>query len=437
MKTLLIVSGNWNNGSNAGVRTANANNSPGNANDNISFRLCNCAPRVARDPRIAAIERAHHTQVLRSPVRAKHTKHRRQRVAPRKLKPGQLMPKTHKNLLESICDFESLYVAYRRAAKGKQGRPDVIGFTANLGEGLIALRDSMRAMRWKPGQYRLKVIHEPKERVIRIAPFSDRIVHQALCAVIAPLFEETFIHDTYACREGKGTHRAVDRLTQYLRRDDSAYILKLDLRKFFDSIPHGLVMRELEWRIGDPDVLELCRRILGSYVSDPSIFPEGFGRRGLPIGNLTSQWFANIVGARIDHHVKHELKCRHYARYMDDLVLLGGDSATVHSWSRELGHLIAEMGLVVNPKTRVFPTRAGVAFLGYVVWRDHRRVLRQNVVRGRKRIRAVMGSLRTGAIDTSEAEKRLRSWFAHLGHADTYRLRGRLADEVNTILGDQ
>ena len=119
------------------------------------------------------------------------------------------------------------------------------------------------------------------------------------------------------------SHAAVDRLTQFLRRDNSTCVLKGDLSKYFESIPHGLIMRELEWRIADGAVLELLRRVLNSYQGD-FVGPAGFGPRGLPIGNLTSQWFANIVGNCLDQHIKHELRCRRYIRYMDDWVLVSG-----------------------------------------------------------------------------------------------------------------
>ena len=433
---MLIVGGNWNNGSNAGVRTANANNSASNSNNNIGFRLANCALKAVRALRIAANVRAHHARVLRFFREAEHKKLRRQRVATRNLKPESTMPITYKHLFQSVCDFENLHAAYQRAVKGKRSRADVISFTANLGENLIALKQRLESMEWQSGPYREKVIYEPKERIIRVAPFCDRIVHQSICSVIAPLFESTFIYDTYACRLGKGTLKAIDRLTTYLRRPGADWVLKLDLRKFFDSIPHGLIMRELEWRIGDAKLLELCRRVLASYQTKLAIFPEGFGARGIPIGNLTSQWFANIVASRIDYHVKHVLRCRYYARYMDDLMLLGPDKATVRAWMAELGALIGEMGLVVNPKSCVYPASAGVSFLGHKVWYDHRRILRPNVVAGRRKMRKLLVLVGRGEASGKKAVDSLRSWFSHLSHADTYRLRTSLWREAKGILGE-
>lgn len=343
------------------------------------------------------------------------------------------MAKTYRNLHERIYGFAALYRAWERARRGKRYRDDVLAFGANLGENLLRLENELRDLTWRPGAYRQQTIWSPKPRLIHVAPFRDRIVHQSLCAMVAPLFEETFIYDSYACRVGRGSHAAVDRLTQFLRQDGSNYLLKGDLRKFFDSIPHGLIMRELEWRIGDGAVLELLRRVLASYQSDFQ-GPEGFGPRGVPIGNLTSQWFANIVGNCLDQHVKHELKCRRYVRYMDDFLLISDDKAQLQAWLNEIKRLLANLGLVLNPKTCITPTRLGVPFLGYRVWAGHRRVLRPGLVRGRRRMRWQLDLVESGAMVGTEAVHRLRSWFAHLRHADTYQLRKRLWGEARGVL---
>jgi len=300
---------------------------------------------------------------------------------------------------------------------------------------LLQLQQEIREVAWQPGGYRSKVVRDPKRRTIFIAPFRDRVVHQALCHVIAPLFEETFIYDTYACRKGKGSHAAVDRLTCFLRKSGSTYVLKGDLKKYFDSIPHGLVMRELEWRIADGAVLELLRRIVASYESDFDGQPE-FGPRGIPIGNLTSQWFANIVGGCLDQYVKHELGCKMYIRYMDDFLLMSDSKAQLREWLDGIRGLLDSVGLVLNPKTRIIRAKDGVPFLGYRVWANHRRVLRPNVVRGRRRMRRWLEDVQAGKMDPLDAVGRLRSWFAHLGHANTYQLRRALWAEAKVVLAE-
>jgi retron-type reverse transcriptase len=343
------------------------------------------------------------------------------------------MTRTYTQLHAQVYDFSALYRAWERARRGKRLRGDVLAFSAEVGENLLQLQDELRGLTWRPGEYRERMVYEPKPRTIHVAPFRDRIVHQTLCATIAPLFEETFIHDSYACRVGKGSHAAVDRLTRFLRQHNSAYVLKGDLRKYFDSIPHGLIMRELEWRIADGAVLELLRRVLGSYTGDFD-GPAGFGPRGVPIGNLTSQWFANIVGNCLDQHAKHELRCKRYIRYMDDFLLLSDSKEELRLWLGEIQRLLDNLGLVLNPTTRILNTAVGVPFLGYRVWPHHRRVLRANLVAGRRRMRRQLVDIDRGVVTGHSVIDSLRSWFAHLGHADTHRLRLSLWREARPSL---
>jgi len=343
------------------------------------------------------------------------------------------MSRIYRDLHEQVYNFEALYWAWERARQGKRYREDVLRFSGRLGENLLQLQTELRELTWQSGAYRERVIWEPKQRVIHIAPFRDRIVHQALCAVIAPLFEATFIYDSYACRVGKGSHAAVNRLTHFLRKQGSAYVLCGDLRKYFDSIPHGLIMRELEWRIADADVLTLLRRVLASHTSN-FVGPPGFGPRGVPIGNLTSQWFANIVGNCLDQHVKHELKCQKYLRYMDNWLLIGESKEQLRTWLVEIERLLAGLGLVLNPKTQIVRAADGVPFLGYRVWAEHRQILRANVVRGRRRMRGQLAAIQCGELTSCEAVTSLRSWFAHLEHADSYRLRLAIWREARPIL---
>lgn len=443
MKTaLLYVGGNWNNSSNAGVRAANANNSAGNANNNIGFRACNCV-NPSRPSRHGAGPADTHTTpdpcAWREPGR---TSNPPATVSSLTANPevgitynvGGTMPKRRGGLWQHICTFDNLYLAYERARRGKRYRPEVLRYGARLGENLLALQDELVSLAWQPGAYQVRVVLEPKERIIRVAPFRDRVVHQAICCVMAPVFERGFIHDSYACREGRGTHRALDRLTSFLRRGGSAYVLNADVRKFFDSISHAVLRECLEHVIKDRELLTVLERIIASYA--PETQEAGLhDPHGIPIGNLTSQWFANIVGNRIDHFAKHELGCRSYLRYMDNMLFLSDDKDELWEYQQRLTELLAGLGLVLNPKTTIAPTAQGVPFLGLRVFPDHRRVLRPNVVRGRRRMRGSLRALAGGEAQTAEVASSTTSWIAHLAHADTYRLRAALADEYEPYLG--
>jgi len=344
------------------------------------------------------------------------------------------MPKRRGDLWQHVCTFDNLYLAYERARRGKRQRPDVLRFGARLGENLLTLQEELVSLSWQPGAYQTRIVLEPKERIIRVAPFRDRVVHQAICCVIAPVFERGFIHDSYACREGKGTHKALDRLTSFLRREGSTYVLNADVRKFFDSISHEVLMRTLERSVRDPAVLTVLRRIVASYASGITA-PGLHEPHGIPIGNLTSQWFANIVASRIDHFAKQTLGCRRYLRYMDNILFLSDDKDELWEYRKRLEGFLWGLGLLLNPKTTIAPTAQGVPFLGLRVFPDHRRVLRPNVVRGRRRLRGSLRALSAGDADRENVAASTGSWIAHLRHADTYRLRIALAAEYEPYLG--
>ena len=204
--------------------------------------------------------------------------------------------KTYKNLYPQICAFENLYLAFKKARRGKRRRPDVAAFESNLDQELLLLQDALQAQRYKPGPYRHFIIYEGKPRRISAAPFRDRVVHHALCNILEPILESRFIHDSYACRRGKGTHAALDRCTYFARH--YAYVLLSDILQFFPSMDHQNLHDILARYIADPSSLELCRRIIdsGQGIHDDAYRMQWFPNddllacvrpRGLPIGNQT------------------------------------------------------------------------------------------------------------------------------------------------------
>ena len=234
--------------------------------------------------------------------------------------------KSYTNLWSQITSWENLLLAARKARCSKRKRPNVARFEADLEMELMELRSELLERKYMPGQYRSFYIYEPKKRLISAAPYRDRVVHHALCNIIEPIFERAFIHDTYANRKGRGTHRAVDRFTEFCRKN--RYVLKCDIKKYFPSIDHDILYGLIARRIKDPDVLWLIKLIIDSsnaqepvfaYFPGDDLFTPYERRKGLPIGNLTSQFFANIFLNGFDHFVKRELGCRHYIRFVDDV----------------------------------------------------------------------------------------------------------------------
>lgn len=271
------------------------------------------------------------------------------------------MPKTYNNLFADIVDFQNLLKAYHCARKNKRYTFEVLDFTSNLEENLINIQNHLVWKSWRPGPYRCFIHCEPKKRYIQAPPFRDRVVHHALAQVIEPLFDRKFIHHSYACRAWKGTHAAVRYQQTCLRKAnakwDRAYVLKADISKYFPSISHRILYRVLQRTIRDKEVLWLCATIIRH---------GGDNGRGIPVGALTSQLFANVYLDRLDHFLKDQLGVKYYVRYMDDWVVVGPSKAHLHEvLALAKIFLEDELGLLLNPKTEVFPASHGVDFCGY------------------------------------------------------------------------
>lgn len=345
--------------------------------------------------------------------------------------------KTYRNLYAQVYDFENLHAAYRAARGGKRGRREVARFEARVEEELFGLQAELRDQTYKPGGYRHFYIQEPKRRKISAAPFRDRVVHHALVNVIEPIFERRFIFDSYACRVGKGTHRALERCTQWVRR--YAYVLQCDVAKFFPTIDHAILLGLISRTIGDPQVRWLCERIVHSgagvldserelhWLPGDDLFAP-LRPQGLPIGNLTSQFWANVYLNELDQFAKRELRCRAYMRYADDFLLFHDDKATLQRWLDALRCFAAErLRLQLHTtKCQVFPSRTGVPFLGFRHFGSHRRLKRPAVVRFRRRLRALQNAYSEGTISRERVGESVRSWSAHAAHGNTYRLRNQI-----------
>ena len=314
-------------------------------------------------------------------------------------------------------------------------------FERALEPNILQLQAELRAGSYQPGGYKSFYIHDPKKRLISAAAFRDRVVHHALVNVIEPIFERKFIYDTYANRVGKGTHKALDRCTYYLRR--YAYVLPLDIRQFFPAIDHQILLTTLSKAIPDQRVLELCESIItgGQGVLheeyDMVYFPGddlfALNRpRGLPIGNLTSQFWANVYLNAFDHFVKRELKCRAYLRYVDDMLFFAQDKKQLHEWKAAALAFLSELRLTVHENSaQPCPTRTGIPFLGFQVHVDYRRVKQRKVIHARRRLKQKIHDWQMGLLPYEKVDSSLKGWFAHIEHADTYALRKSMLRELS------
>ncbi len=348
--------------------------------------------------------------------------------------------KTYRHLYPRVWDFENLYWAYRAARRGKRGKEPVARFERRQEETLLTLQEQLREKTYRPGPYYSFFIHEPKRRLISAAPFRDRVVHHALCRVIEPLWERRFIHDSYANRVGKGTHRALDRCQTFTRR--CPYVLQCDLRQFFPSIDHA-VLREILCRvIADKDVLWLCDRILTSgegvlsEAYEMAWFPgddllAALRPRGLPIGNLTSQFWANVYLNPLDQFVKRELKCRAYLRYVDDFLLFSESKQQLWSWLGAIrDHLVKLRVTLHDNRAQVFPCATGIPFLGFRVYPSHRRLKRPRVVRFQRRLARLATEASLDPAYLPRLKSAIDGWVNHARYGDTWGLRRSILGQV-------
>ncbi|MCA9940034.1 MAG: hypothetical protein KC418_15445 [Anaerolineales bacterium] len=347
--------------------------------------------------------------------------------------------KTYRHLYPQIYDWYNVLEAYRRARKGKRGKSAAATFEYNQEENLLTLQRELAAKTYQPGPYHSFYIHEPKRRLISAAPFRDRVAHHALCNVIEPIFDRGFIDDTYANRVGKGTHRALDRCQAYARR--FRYVLQIDVQQFFPAIDHAILRSILARRIRDEDVMWLIDQILVSGVGVLSEqytmrwFPaddllSALRPRGLPIGNLTSQFWANCYLNGFDHFVKRELKCRGYERYVDDALLFADDKATLHGWHMACVEKLAELRLTIHPGAHPRPVKEGIPFLGFVVYPTHRLVKRRKVVHYKRRLQGLVAAYHEGEIGQEQIQVSVRGWINHVRYGDTWSLREAVLHDV-------
>jgi retron-type reverse transcriptase len=341
------------------------------------------------------------------------------------------------NLWPLLTSWENLVQSARAAARGKRKRPDVARFLYELEPNLCALQRELNEGTYRPSEYRTFWINDPKPRQISAAAFRDRVVHHALTRVLEPFFERRFTNYSFASRKGFGQHRALGLARDACRQ--RRYVLKCDVRKYFPSIDHsilkGLIARVIKCRRS----LDLAALIIdGSneqeevieYFPGDSLFTPFERRRGLPIGNQTSQFFANVYLNPLDHFALRKLRPALYLRYVDDFLLFGDDKAELASMAERIREFLE--GLRLRPherKFRVYRCGDGLTFLGWRILPDQMRLARPNVIRMRRRLRKMAVLYHAGRLSFPELRCRVQAWIGHAEFGDTWRLRRNLFDQ--------
>ncbi|NCO97307.1 MAG: RNA-dependent DNA polymerase [Candidatus Aenigmarchaeota archaeon CG_4_10_14_0_8_um_filter_37_24] len=329
--------------------------------------------------------------------------------------------KTYKNLMPKICDFGNLYNAYLKAKKGKTTRPEVVRFTYYLELRLIEIQDELAQGEFKTGEYKNFIVFEPKRREISALPFKDRVVQHGICNIIEPIFDKRFIHDSYACRIGKGTHAGINRVQKFVKQCGAGYTLKCDISKYFPSIDHSILKKIVRKKIADHQLLSLLDEIIDSTNRE----------KGIPIGNLTSQLFANIYLNEFDQFVKNELKSKLYVRYMDDFVIFHEAKDILWYQKRKIqSFLSTQLNLTLHPrKVSVSPVFLGVDILGYKIFSAHMLARKKTVKRFITRVKKKIWKYNRDRISFDKLMESVSSWEAYLDHADTYNLKRSLHEK--------
>lgn len=324
------------------------------------------------------------------------------------------------NLYEKIADPDNLRSAYLKSRRGKAARPAVLDYALDLDNSLNNLRRGLlSSAQLELGDYRYFMVYDPKPRMICAASFNERVLHHAVMNVCEPAFESYAIFDSYACRKGKGGERAVKRAQYFCGK--YPWYLKLDIRKYFDSISHQVLQKNLSRRFREKRLLDLFAEILATY--------ETFPGKGLPIGNLISQHLANFYLGRLDHWLQEDVGVKGYLRYMDDFLIFSQDKQVLKGWWTLIEtFLAAELGLRVKSNGQLNRTSCGIPFLGYRIFAQKLRLGSLSRRRFQYKFKLYEKFYEKGVWDETALQKHVEPLLAFVRKAETTGLRCRVLE---------
>ncbi|MFH1855575.1 MAG: reverse transcriptase/maturase family protein [bacterium] len=341
--------------------------------------------------------------------------------------------KIYKNVFENIISLENLFSAWNKFKSDKQKKQDVCQFEWRLEQNIFQLYRNLKCQRYKHGAYTSFYIHDPKQRHIHKATVRDRVLHHAVFKTLNPIFEPTFIPNSLSCRVGKGTHKGIDILEKALRQISKnnfkpCFVLKCDIKKFFETIDHRILLNIISQRIKDEKAIWFLEEIIESFSSKYSTI---FEPKGVPIGNLTSQLFANIYLNEFDQFIKQELNIKHYLRYTDDFIIVSENKSDLENLIAPIRSFLSDkLALELHPKKVIIRKfHQGIDFLGYVVLPHYRLLRTKTRQRIFKKIEKQVKERKEGIISQETLEQSLNSYLGVLSHADTYELEEKLKNQ--------
>ncbi|MBR9682312.1 MAG: hypothetical protein GOV02_01430 [Candidatus Aenigmarchaeota archaeon] len=351
--------------------------------------------------------------------------------------------KTYSNLYKKLCSMENLRIAFRKAKKGKSSKWYVKKFENDLDNELLRLKHELETRTYFPRSLKRFVLRDPKTRVIHASNFRDRVIHHSICNIIEPIFDKVFIYDSYANRKKKGSLAAIQRFDVFQRKlsqngrlvknamDNNmiiGYVLKADVKHYFDTVNHEVLMDIIRKKITDENVLKLIRTILNVN--------SNYSGKGMPIGNLTSQFFANLYLNELDYFVKHELRVRYYIRYVDDFVILDRDRQTLSDYRRKISNFLNNKLKIElhEEKSQVYSLHKGIGFLGFRMFYYYRLLCKKNIKRMESRLRRFKRLYENNEISYEKIVESIEGWRAYAIWANTQNIRNRINEYISNLL---
>lgn len=327
-----------------------------------------------------------------------------------------------------IYDYDNLFLAWQNAKKGKTKRRYVKRFQKDLKDNLIKLQEELTQQTYQPCELKTFTLRDPKTRKISKSAFRDRVVHHALCNIIVYTFEKRFIYDSHANQIGKGTLKALERFDVFKRKVSKnntreAYVLKADIKHYFEEIDHQILIRILRNKIEDEKIMWLIEKILS----------VNHKVKGMPLGNLTSQFFANLYLNELDIFVKHKLRAKYYIRYVDDFVILHESKEQLGKWKQEIAAFLGEnLKIELHPsKSNVLRLNSGINFLGFRVFFYHKLIRKSNLKNFERKFNNLKILFDEEIIGREKVLEALEGWLAYCSHANTYKYRKYLIRNFN------
>ncbi|MBI3033114.1 helix-turn-helix domain-containing protein [Candidatus Woesearchaeota archaeon] len=330
-----------------------------------------------------------------------------------------------------LCSYENLELAFSKARRGKTLKPYIIEFEQSLKANLMLLRNELLFHTYKPKPLETFIIRDPKTRKISKSDFRDRVVHHAFCNIIEPLFDKQFIFDNYANRIGKGAFKAIERFDEFKRKVSKnnnriAYILKADIKHYFDTVDHSILMLIIKRSIKDERILQLIKIILSNHNTTE----QG---KGMPLGNLTSQFLANVYLNELDQFIKHTLKAKYYIRYVDDFVILDSSKEVLEKYREKIDYFLSKnLLLQLHPdKSKILKLHSGILFLGFRIFYYHKLIRKKNIRKFHGKLKEMKRLHEKNLIEREKVIERFEGWLAYISHADTYKYKRSITKIIN------